>query len=405
MGILKNIRNDIDWFNNNPDYVYLDSAATSLKPNRVVAYMNHYVNFLCTNPHNDDSHFSHQSVSVFLETKQKLAKLLNTRDDLISFTPSATYSLNMISLMIDPFICDGDEIVLTNAEHSSNLLPWYEIRKKKKIKILFAEVAIKNNDYNPILKLINSKTKVVSFANATNLLGNSLDANYLAQKIKEINKNAIVVVDATQYLAHSKISLKDSKIDFLCGSAHKMLGPNGLGFVVYHYDIIDQIKPVVYGGGMNFEIKRDYYTYAKKPERFEAGTQNIMGIFGLNKAIDYYLDEDYLMAKNKIYQLKKYFDAKLKEIKDIIVFNDHIDAFNTIFCHQKVFSQDLAHYLGRNKIIVRSGLSCAKLASEVIHSDHVIRVSYHFYTNKNDLDKLLNCLSSFQRGDELDGLF
>lgn len=280
MRYLKDLRTEISWFKNNPHIAYLDSAATALRPDCLLAKMHEYVEQVNTNPHNQDSTFSTQTVLLIQQTKQKLARLLNCRPNLLVFTPGATFGLNMISWFLAPFLKKNDHILLTNAEHASNILPWYEIRKQKQVQINFAQIQPKNNDFTPILKQLTSQTRIVSVANETNLFGNFFDANLLAQKIKQFNPNVFVVIDAVQFLAHNKMDLAHSQIDFLCATAHKMLGPTGIGLLYIHPDLINQIKPVVVGGGMNFAINRDGYNYAYYPECFEAGTPNIMAIYG-----------------------------------------------------------------------------------------------------------------------------
>lgn len=407
--MLKNLRNDIEWFKNNPDHVYLDSGATSLKPKSVVDNMVYYCNNVSTNPHNDDSSFAHQAHIVMDDTKNKLAKVLNTKKENIIFTPNATYGLNSVSNFLKPFFNKDDEIVLSNAEHASNILPWYDIYEiskanNKDIKIQYVEIDYQSDNINNFLSKINKNTKLVCFANETNLIGNSIDATKLASEIKKINPNIFVCVDATQYLAHNRMDLSNSNIDFVVGSAHKMLGPTGIGFLYINNQLIEKLKPSILGGGMNFEIKRNYYSLLSGSAKFEAGTPNILGIYGWNKALDYYLDNDLEIEKSRIFELKKYLDFELEKIEGIKVFNKGIKAFNSIFIKENIFSQDFSSYLGNKKIIVRSGLSCAKLSNEILKQDHVVRASFHFYTNKNEIDKLIQAVKEFKKGDILNGL-
>lgn len=399
------LRSNIEWFNNNKDFAYLDSGATSLKPKCVIEAIVNYCNFYCTNPHNDDSSFAHYAHIIMDETREKIAKILNTRKDSIIFTPGATYSLNFVANFLEPFLNEGDEIILSNAEHASNLLPWYEVKERKKVKIVFVDIDIYSDNIDAFLNKITDKTRVISFANETNLLGNSIDANKLAEKVKKINPNIFISVDACQYFAHNVMDLSNTNIDFVSWSAHKMLGPTGIGALYISHKLIEKLKPSIVGGGMNFEITKNYYTLVSGPLKFEAGTPNILGIFGWHQALDYYLDSEIKQAQQKIYELKHYFDNEVSKIEGFKVFNKGINAFNSIISRDGVFSQDLASYLGTKKIIVRSGLSCAKLANEVIEQDHVVRVSYHFYTNKDDIDKILEVLKKYKKGDELNVLF
>lgn len=403
---MNKLRNAISWFKNNSNLVYLDSAATSLKPDFVLKGMSDYALFDGTNPHNSDSLFAFKALTVMKDTKAKIAKLLNCDADELAFTPGATFSLNMIADSLANFLKSGDEIILTNAEHASNLLPWFKLRDEKKIVIKFAKILLNYIDLenHPILKLITSKTKIISFANETNLLGNIIDAQKLSIMIKKINPNIIVCVDSTQYVAHHKLDLKNSKIDFAVGSAHKMLGPSGIGFLYINKKLIENLKPTIMGGGMNFEIRKSFYTLMAGISKFEAGTPNIMGIYGWNKALSWYLENDLNQESLRVYQLKSILEKKLSEIKNVRILNRQIHSFILLFSYDNIFSQDIASYLGNNGVIVRSGLSCAKLADEIINIPHAIRVSFHFYTNESDILKLVDLLKKYKRGDELDGI-
>lgn len=399
-------RNKIDWFANNSDYVYLDSAATALKPRSVLEAINYYTNHICTNPHNDDSQFSHRPHIVMEETRTLLSEILNCDSKEIIFTPGGTFSLNMAASSLEDFLSSGDEIILTNAEHASNILPWMDLAKKKNLKLIFAETDFSNTNIyeNDIINKITHKTKVVAFTNGTNLIGHEIDAERLSNLIKSINNNIFIIVDAVQYLAHNKMNLKKASIDFLACSAHKMMGPTGIGALYINKNLINFIKPKIVGGGMNGEIRRDYYTLMEGNLKFEAGTPNIMGIYGWNAALKLYVNTDFEKERERIFELKHYLDSKLKSINNLKIYNMGINSFVTIFSIDNVFSQDLANYLGNNKIIVRSGLSCAKLADEIINYPHVVRVSMHFYTTKEDIDKLIDALKKYKKGDELDGL-
>ncbi len=398
-------KKDFPWFKDHQDFVYLDSAATSLKTYDVENAIKDYIENWSYNPHNKDSIYTYKCSEVILETRKLLAQWLNTiHYENIIFTPSATFSLNMIADGIKHLLNEGDEIILNTMEHASNLLPWYRIAEEKKAKIIFADV--KNNylDEKDLLKKISKKTKIVSFANATNLLGSILNAEDLSNKIKKINKDAIVCIDATQYLTMHKMNLDKSKIDFVVCSAHKMTGPTGLGMIYFSQNISKDFKPYILGGGMNNTITKSEYTLLNNVEKYEGGTPNVLGIFGWNAALKYLLKIDINKEFKRLVNLKKYLDKELSKIKDVIIFNKDIDTYITVFKIKGIFGQDYANYLGRNKIIVRSGLSCAKLMVDNIHETDVVRVSMYLYTEKEDIDKLLEVIRKYKKGDELDGI-
>lgn len=403
---MNQIRNQIEWFKNNTDVVYLDSAATALKPDVVLKAINNYISFDCTNPHNTNSDFAYKTAIVIDSTRAKLADYIGTNKEQVIFTPGATFSLNMIADSLNDLLSDGDEILITNAEHASNILPWLKIKETKNIKVSFVSIDVNDSlsTENKIINSVSKKTRIVSFANGFNLVGLKLDAKKIANEIKKNNPNVIVVVDATQFLAFNKMELKNSQIDFLVGSAHKMMGPTGIGLLYISPTYFDVIKPKVVGGGMNHTITKNDYSLMDGVMKYEAGTPNVLGIYGWQAALNFYDTFDIQSESYRIYQLKKYFDKELLKIKNVIVYNKNIESSITIFKYEGVFSQDLASYLGSKNIIVRSGLSCAKLAHEVINAFDVVRVSMHFYNTKADLDKLIDIMKNFKKGDELDGI-
>ena len=403
---MNQIRKQIEWFKNNTDVVYLDSAATALKPDVVLKAINNYISFDCTNPHNTNSDFAYKTAIVIDSTRAKLANYIGTNKEQVIFTPGATFSLNMIADSLNDLLSDGDEILITNAEHASNILPWLKIKETKNIKVSFVSIDVNDSlsTENKIINSVSKKTRIVSFANGFNLVGLKLDAKKIANEIKKNNPNVIVVVDATQFLAFNKMELKNSQIDFLVGSAHKMMGPTGIGLLYISPTYFDVIKPKVVGGGMNHTITKNDYSLMDGVMKYEAGTPNVLGIYGWQAALNFYDTFDIQSESYRIYQLKKYFDKELLKIKNVIVYNKNIESSITIFKYEGVFSQDLASYLGSKNIIVRSGLSCAKLAHEVINAFDVVRVSMHFYNTKADLDKLIDIMKNFKKGDELDGI-
>lgn len=397
-------KKDFPWFKNH-DLVYLDSAATTLKTKDVImSIINYSVNW-SYNPHNKDSLYTYKCSEEILDTRKSLAKILNTANyDNIIFTSGATASLNMIADGLKHNFSKGDEIIINTLEHASNILPWYRIAEEIGLDVVFANTKNLVLDEEDLLSKINEKTKLVSFANATNLLGTIIDAESLSKKIKEINPNTIVVVDATQYLALHRMDIENSKIDFVVCSAHKMTGPTGVGMIYFSKDVSKSFKPYILGGGMNNTISKNGFTYINNVEKYEPGTPNVLGIFGWNAALKYLdkIDLDY--ERNRLIQLKKYLDEELSKIDNIKIFNKNFETYITAFKYSDVFSQDFANYLGRNKIIVRSGLSCAKLIVDDINETNVIRVSMYIYTDKEDVDKLIEVIKKYKKGDELDGI-
>ncbi len=397
-------KKDFPWFKEH-DLVYLDSAATTLKSNEVLAAANDYLTNWSYNPHNKDSMYTYKCSEVIEDTRKLLSQYIGTKhNENIVFTPGATFSLNMIADGIKNILEKDDEIIINVMEHASNILPWYKIAEEKKAKVIFSDITNHHLNEDDLLKKINSKTKIVSFANATNLLGTFVNAEALSKKIRAKNPNIIIVIDATQYVALHKMDVDNSDIDFVVCSGHKMTAPTGIGMIYFSPRVSKLFKPYILGGGMNNTILKDSYTPLNNVEKYEAGTPNVLGIFGWNAALKYLLKIDLEKERQRLINLKKYLDSELVKINDIVLFNQDVDTYITVFKHKKVFGQDFANYLGQKKIIVRSGLSCAKLIVNDIAETDVIRASMYLYTDKEDVDKLIEAVKKFKIGDELDGI-
>lgn len=394
------IREDFAWFKHNNHLTYLDSSATSLKPIQVLDAMNYYYNFLCTNPHNNDSVFAYKTADLIAKSRKTLAQLLNVKQVEIIFTPGATYSLNLAANAIKDFVGENDEVVITYAEHTSNLLPWQNICHEKKAKLIFAgsEFFINEND---IISKVNKKTKVISFANASNVLAYNLDYLKIAIEAKKINPDVIIVVDATQAVPHQKHDLSSGLIDFLAFSGHKMLGPTGIGVCYINHKWEEKIRPLVYGGGMNAIVEPNRYTYAILPDKFEAGTANVAGIIGLARAVEYLNDLGWDKIEQHERELKDYLDEQLSQIPNLEYYNKKAKLPIVFFNMKGVSSQDFASYLGSHDIIVRAGLSCAKLSYKITKVNGAVRASFYLYNTKSDIDKLVKILKSYKKGDEL----
>lgn len=397
------IRTDIPWFRFNPKITFLDSSATSLKPKQVInKEIEYYEKYGCS-PHNKDSLFSYQTSVQIENVRDKVAKLLNVNSSEIIFTSGATESLNLIANGISKFIKENNEIILSHDEHTSNLLPWQNIANMNHAKLIYVGEGLYPTE-NEFINKVNKNTKVITFCNVSNILGYKLDYRLIAKKAKAINPNIIIIVDATQAIPHMKHDLKDANVDFLVFSGHKMLGPTGIGVCYIKHKWANKIDPIRLGGGMNAIVKNDSWTYANIPDKFEGGTTNMAGIFGLGAAIDYLNELGWNNIEKYEYELKMYANEQLATIKNL----EFVNKFSTLpilfFNIKGCSSQDLANYLGSKNIIVRAGLSCAKLSYVNTKVNQAVRASLYVYNTKNDIDVLVKALKEYKKGDELDNV-
>lgn len=393
------IQNDFPWFSKHKNLIYFDSAATTLKPKKVLNAINDYYINYGTNTHNIDSSFAFKTNEKIYECRKKVAALFNTNLNNIIFTSGATESLNLVANGLKKFLKKNDEILLSNFEHASNLLPWIVLAKEKKIKLKYLNTKSIPNE-NDYINGIANKTKVVTFAATSNIMGNAIDYFNLTKKIKQKKSNIIIVMDAAQYLPHHKINVKCG-IDFVCASAHKLLGPTGLGITYMSNKWIETLSPIRFGGGMNKTIMKNNYIMLNNFSKFEGGTLPLAQIFGFGVAIDYLNSFGWTKIQKHLSELTKYLLNKLKEIKNLIIYSQNPVEPIIFFNIKNVHAQDLANWLGKKGIICRAGLSCAKLAKNTLKTDAAVRISLYFYNTKHEINKFILILKNFKKGDEI----
>lgn len=386
-------RDDFNLLKNN--IIYLDSAATTLKPNVLSVSTADYYNNYSANVHRGDYDISIKADRIYDETRKLVADFINADKNEIAFTNNTTDSLNKIIFgYFKNTLKENDEILLSKSEHASNLLPWFELAKEKKLIIKYIPL---DNNYEITLdnvkKTITSKTKVISLAHITNVIG---DVRPIEEITKIAHKNNImVVVDAAQSVPHMKIDVKKLDIDFLAFSAHKMCGPTGLGVLYGKSEYMKNIKPIIFGGGMNAIYESDLsVTYNEAPQSLEPGTPNIAGVIGFNATLKYLSN----IGMDNIYkhevELKKYAIKKLKNVPNIIIYNENSLSGVITFNIKDIFAQDLAIYLNKYNICVRAGNHCTKILKDEINIKNTVRASLYFYNNEKDIDELAYVLAN-----------
>lgn len=380
----------------NNDLTYLDNCATTLKPKSVIDEISLYYEKYCANAHRGDYSISQIVDDKILNVRKMASKFINADStNEIIFTSGATEGLNMIVKgFFKDYLKSSDEILTTKAEHASLILPWLDIVNKTGAKINYIplesdlSVTLEN-----VKKMITKNTKVITLAHITNVIGDK-------RPIKEICNYAhklgiIVVVDASQSVPHEKVDVKDMDIDFLAFSAHKMLGPTGVGVLYGKEKYLKKVKPFILGGGMNASFDSlGNVVYKDLPEKLEAGTQNIAGILGFGKALNYINELGIDNIHKYEVDLKKYMVSQLSKLDNIIIYNKDIENGIVTFNVKGVFAQDVAMYLNKKNICVRVGNHCAKMLSEVLGVKNTCRASIYFYNTKEDVDKLVNALNN-----------
>ncbi|MBR3660621.1 MAG: cysteine desulfurase [Bacilli bacterium] len=377
-------------------YIYFDNGATTFKPKKVIDKIVDYYSEYTANAHRGDYDLSHKVDTEYENTREVVRKFINARDrDEIIFTSGTTESMNMIVFsFFKYYLHKDDEVLITKTEHASNVLPWYELEKEIGIVVKFIPLN-KNHEVEleALKSVVTEKTKVVSIASITNVIG---DIRPILEISKFVHNNDIMlVVDGAQGVPHIKTDVIRDNIDFLAFSAHKMLGPTGVGVLYGKKKYLEMMHPFKYGGGMNniFSSTKEI-EYKEVPLKLEAGTENIAGVLGLKEAILYL--ENIGMDKIHEYELelKKYLVEKLKKIDNITVYNENSEAGIVTFNINKIFAEDASKYLNHYKICVRAGNHCSKMVKDEIEVKNTCRISLYLYNTKKEIDKLIDVLEN-----------
>ena len=386
-------REDFPMLNNN--LIYFDNGATTLKPKQVIDCMNKYYLEHTSNIHRGDYDAALKTNMEYDQVRDIVASFINCDSREVIYTSGATMSLNFVVFgYMKKHLQKGDVVLLNKGEHASNILPWIRLQEEIGICIQFVPL---NENYeltlDNIKKCVTSKTKVISLAHVSNVLGDVRDIASIGSFCKE--HNIIFNVDGAQSVPHMKVDFKNSNIDFLSFSGHKMCGPTGVGILVGKYELLKDMDPVFYGGGMNSFFEDDFsYELKDVPIKFEAGTPPIAEVIGLGEAIKY-LDKIGMNNINEYEKkLKKYLVSKLKNIPNIILYNENADSGIIAFNIDGVFAQDSSIYLNHYNICVRSGNHCAKMLKDEIKIKNTVRISLYFYNTFDEIDKLIEVLSN-----------
>lgn len=379
----------------NSNLIYFDNGATTLKPKCVVDIVNDYNTKFTANAHRGDYKNSLTVDTLYDNTRDKIKNFINAKErSEIVFTSGTTEGMNMIIFgYFANVLKKDDEVLITESEHASNVLPWFVLQERIGIKVKYIELSNNEVVMDNVVKAINDKTKVISLAHITNVIG---DVRPIEEISKLAHKNNIyMVVDAAQSIAHTMIDVQKLDIDFMAFSSHKLYSTTGTGVLYGKFDLLDKLVPVNYGGGMNAIFNKDgYYELREIPTRLEAGTPNIEGVLALGAAIDYlnFLGMDKINEYE--HNLRKYLISELSKLDFIELYNKDNDSTIVAFNIKGVFSQDTAVYLDKYNICVRAGNHCAKILNNVFHINNTCRISLSFYNTKEEVDLLINVLKN-----------
>ncbi len=386
-------REDFPMLDNN--IVYFDNGATTLKPKCVIDEMNKYYMEHTSNIHRGDYDAALKTNELYDNVRNIIGEFVNADPNCCIYTSGTTMSINMVVFgYMRKHLRKGDEVLLNKAEHASNILPWIKLSEEIGIVIKYVPL---NKDYSlsldNIKKCVTKKTKVISLAQVTNVIGDVRDIKSIGKYCHD--NNILFNVDGAQSVPHMKVDFKNSYIDFLSFSGHKMCGPTGVGVLIGRYELLEEMEPVFYGGGMNNFFEEDYsYELKSIPTRFEAGTPPIAEVIGLGEAIKYLMSIGMDKIHEQEVKLKKYLIDKISNIKNVTVYNKSSDSGILALNVDGVFAQDLSIFLNKYNVCVRAGNHCAKMLKDEMNIKNTVRVSMYFYNNYEDVDKLIEVLNN-----------
>ncbi|AKX33883.1 cysteine desulfurase [Spiroplasma litorale] len=393
-----NYKSYFTYFKNNQKEIYFDSAATSIKFDEVIKAQSEYDLIYAANTHNNLFKNAYLSNEMLKETRLKIKNFINAPSEKeIIFTSGTTYSLNQIVFGIKNVFNSADEILLTELEHASNLLPWIVLSKELNLKINYLKL---NEDFSidesELIKTLNKNVKVVSFALNSNTIGIRNNVENIIKIIKSFNKNIIVILDLAQSVIHNKIDVSKWGVDCVAFSTHKMFGPFGLGVLWAKEEILNLMNPIVYGGGNNIDITRNDYRLANIPDKFESGTLNLSAIYAFNKCLDIInkIGIDNIINHSK--ELKRYLRSKVNAnlYKKFDFYNIDNDEPILVFNLKNVNAQDFGSFLNKKyNISVRVGKHCSRLVNKLLNTNSTIRASFSIYNTKEDIDNFVLALN------------
>ena len=384
------IRNDFPILKrkvNGCPFIYFDNAATSQKPSKVIASITDYYENYNSNIHRGVHTVSQEATDAYENARKKIQKHFNAKhSEEIILTSGTTHSINLVANGFTNLLNSDDEILISELEHHSNIVPWQMMCEKNGAKLKV--IPLKGNgelDYESFLKKLSNKTKVVFVNHVSNALGT---INPIKKIISESHKQgAAVLIDGAQASSHLKADLQDLNVDFYTTSAHKLCGPTGIGMLYGKKEWLEKLPPYQGGGEMISEVTFEKTTYAELPNKFEAGTPNIVGAIGFGNALDYLNEIGFEKIESYETELLDYATARLKSIPNLKIYGEAINKTSVIsFNIGELHSYDLGTILDKYGIAVRTGQHCAQPVMDFFGISGTVRASFSFYNTKEEID-------------------
>eukprot|EP00560_Eucampia_antarctica_P008783 CAMPEP_0197828276 /NCGR_PEP_ID=MMETSP1437-20131217/4883_1 /TAXON_ID=49252 ORGANISM="Eucampia antarctica, Strain CCMP1452" /NCGR_SAMPLE_ID=MMETSP1437 /ASSEMBLY_ACC=CAM_ASM_001096 /LENGTH=481 /DNA_ID=CAMNT_0043429445 /DNA_START=126 /DNA_END=1572 /DNA_ORIENTATION=+ len=394
--------------------VYLDSAATSQKPKSVLDKVEKYYNSMNSNVHRGAHTLSQRATAEYEAARDSVASLINanSRNEIV-FTSGATEALNLLAQAYGGAeLQPGDEVIITEAEHHSNIVPWQQICQKTGATLKYVPLDTETTclDWSSFEStLLTNKTKIISIQHVSNVLAAINPIDDVVRQVREkAHPDAIIILDACQSVAHMPVDVQSLGVDFLAASGHKMCGPTGIGFLWGREDLLNSMPPYQGGGEMIDQVTMEHSTYAKAPARFEAGTPPIAQAIGMGAAINYLQDINMERIHKYEIQLAQYMHKRMtQDVPNIRILGPPLGeqrGATVAFVSDDVHPSDLSTFLDMEGVAIRAGHHCCQPLHSALGYSHSARASLYFYNTKEEVDFFIEKLQetlAFFRG--LDG--
>jgi len=391
---VEKIRADFPIFKNNPDLIFLDNASTTQKPQQVIDTLTHYYENYNSNIHRGIYTIAEKATAAYEETRDKVAAFIGTEDrQSIVFTRGTTESINLVASSWGQNLKPGDEVLITEMEHHSNIIPWQLICEKTGASLKYIPISEDGTlDLSNTGTYFTEKTKIVCVIHQSNVFGT---INPIAEIVKMAHDvGALVLVDGAQSVPHHKVNVSKLGCDFFAFSGHKMMGPTGVGVLYTKPALLEEMNPFMGGGEMIREVSMEKSTWNDIPWKFEAGTPNIAQVIGMGAAIDYINEIGLQSIADYEKELLSYTKEKLQNIPGLSIYGKAKEKGAVIsFNIGKIHPHDVAHILDTSGIAIRAGHHCAQPIMKYLKVPATNRASFYLYNTFEEIDSLIEGLT------------
>lgn len=382
-------RQHFPFFQHSPDWCYLDSAATTLKPQVLI---DSTVAFYASAGSVHRSQYDLAQTQQYELARDLVAKRFNVANrEAVIWTSGTTHAINLVAYGLEHLLKEGDEIVISVAEHHANFIPWQQlaVRTKATLRVLPVNEHYQISE-DELRNVLSPKTKIVAFNLVSNVTGVRQPVEKLVAHIRQ-NSQAYILLDVAQAVCSEKVNVQEIDADFYTFSAHKMYGPNGVGVLMGRLQSLAKLRPLFYGGKMLKEVSEQHLTLADLPYCLEAGTPNIAGIIGFGQVLQWLEQWDFEQLNSKLYQLANDVYKRLEKYPHLQILGSHISS-TISFTIQGIHHADIAAFLTESKIAIRAGEHCAKPYIRYLAQQGTLRLSLAHYNNTEDIDRFFQAL-------------